>query len=39
LLCRIELAPAVLIVAFISFRAYFLISDSYGYFRDELSCF
>ncbi len=31
-----DLAPAVLIIAFISFLAHVLLSNSYGYFRDEL---
>src|SRR5215470_5685950 len=33
---RLDLAPAVLIVAFISFVAHVLVGDNYGYFRDEL---
>ncbi len=33
---RADLAPAVLIVAFISFLAHVLVGDNYGYFRDEL---
>src|SRR5215469_14836007 len=33
---RADLAPAVLIVAFISFVAHVLVGDNYGYFRDEL---
>src|SRR5437667_3312032 len=36
LLRRADLAPAVLIVAFISFLAHVLVGDNYGYFRDEL---
>src|SRR6266568_6883444 len=36
LLHRLDLAPAVLIVAFISFLAHVLVGDNYGYFRDEL---
>jgi hypothetical protein len=36
LLRRLDLAPAVLIVAFISFVAHVLVGDNYGYFRDEL---
>src|SRR5215472_13765264 len=31
-----DLAPAVLIVAFISFVAHVLVGNNYGYFRDEL---
>lgn len=33
---RADLAPAVLIVAFISFVAHVLVGNNYGYFRDEL---
>jgi len=33
---RADLAPAVLIVAFISFLVHVLVGDNYGYFRDEL---
>src|SRR2546421_7210529 len=33
---RTDLAPAVLIVAGISFLAHVLVGDNYGYFRDEL---
>src|SRR5262249_8780043 len=33
---RANLAPAVLIVAFISFVAHVLVGNNYGYFRDEL---
>jgi 4-amino-4-deoxy-L-arabinose transferase-like glycosyltransferase len=33
---RADLAPAVLIVAFISFLAHVLVGTNYGYFRDEL---
>ena len=33
---RADLAPAVLIIAFISFLAHVLVGDNYGYFRDEL---
>jgi hypothetical protein len=33
---RADLAPAVLIIAFISFVAHVLIGDNYGYSRDEL---
>jgi len=33
---RADLAPAVLIVAGISFLAHVLVGDNYGYFRDEL---
>src|SRR5947199_2698128 len=33
---RADLAPAVLIVAFISFLAHVLVGNNYGYFRDEL---
>ena len=33
---RADLAPAVLIVAGISFVAHVLVGDNYGYFRDEL---
>src|SRR5215472_7248448 len=33
---RADLAPAVLIVAFISFVAHVLFGNNYGYFRDEL---
>jgi 4-amino-4-deoxy-L-arabinose transferase-like glycosyltransferase len=33
---RADLAPAVLIVAFISFLAHVLVGANYGYFRDEL---
>ena len=36
LLHRLDLAPAVLIVAFISFLAHVLVGDNYGFFRDEL---
>jgi hypothetical protein len=36
LLRRADLAPAVLIVAFISLLAHVLVGDDYGYFRDEL---
>src|SRR6266516_4784784 len=36
LLRRADLAPAVLIIAGISFLAHVLIGDNYGYFRDEL---
>jgi hypothetical protein len=36
LLRRADLAPAVLIIAGISFLAHVLVSDNYGYFRDEL---
>src|SRR6266852_1380362 len=36
LLRRADLAPAVLIIAFISFLAHVLVGDNYGYFRDEL---
>src|SRR5690348_15010447 len=36
LLRRINLAPAVLIIAGISFLAHVLIGNNYGYFRDEL---
>ena len=31
-----DLAPSVLIIAFISFVAHILVGDNYGYFRDEL---
>ncbi len=33
---RADLAPAVLIIAGISFLAHVLVGDNYGYFRDEL---
>jgi len=33
---RLDLAPAVLIIAGISFVAHVLVGDNYGYFRDEL---
>ena len=33
---RIDLAPAVLIIAGISFLAHVLVGTNYGYFRDEL---
>jgi hypothetical protein len=33
---RADLAPAVLIIAGISFVAHVLVGDNYGYFRDEL---
>jgi len=33
---RTDLAPAVLIIAGVSFLAHILIGDNYGYFRDEL---
>jgi hypothetical protein len=33
---RINLAPAVLIIAAVSFVAHVLVGDSYGYYRDEL---
>ncbi|HEX8036401.1 MAG TPA: hypothetical protein VF510_21265, partial [Ktedonobacterales bacterium] len=33
---RIDLAPAVLIIAGISFLAHILVGNNYGYFRDEL---
>jgi hypothetical protein len=33
---RLDLAPAVLIIAGISLLAHVLVSDNYGYFRDEL---
>ena len=33
---RANLAPSVLIVAFISFVAHVLVGNNYGYFRDEL---
>src|SRR5215813_11730842 len=33
---RANLAPSVLIIAFISFVAHVLVGDNYGYFRDEL---
>src|SRR5205823_950468 len=33
---RAGLAPAVLIIAGLSFVAHVLVSDNYGYFRDEL---
>jgi 4-amino-4-deoxy-L-arabinose transferase-like glycosyltransferase len=33
---RADLAPAVLIIAFISFLAHVLVGGNYGYFRDEL---
>jgi 4-amino-4-deoxy-L-arabinose transferase-like glycosyltransferase len=33
---RADLAPAVLIIALISFLAHVLVGDNYGYFRDEL---
>ena len=33
---RADLAPAVLIVAFISLLAHVLVGNNYGYFRDEL---
>src|SRR5260370_15495405 len=36
LLRRADLAPAVLIIAGISFLAHVLVGDNYGYFRDEL---
>ncbi len=36
LLRRANLAPSVLIVAFISFLTHVLVGDNYGYFRDEL---
>src|SRR5215469_17198357 len=36
LLRRADLAPVVLIVAFISFLAHVLVGNNYGYFRDEL---
>jgi hypothetical protein len=36
LLRRLDIAPAVLIVAFISFVAHVLVGNNYGYFRDEL---
>ena len=36
LLHRLDLAPAVLIIAGISFLAHILVGDNYGYFRDEL---
>jgi len=36
LLRRVDLAPAVLIIAGISFLAHALVGDNYGYFRDEL---
>jgi 4-amino-4-deoxy-L-arabinose transferase-like glycosyltransferase len=36
LLRRLDLAPAVLIIAGISFLAHVLVGDNYGYFRDEL---
>lgn len=36
LLRRLDLAPAVLIIAGISFLAHVLIGNNYGYFRDEL---
>ncbi|GHO60163.1 ArnT family glycosyltransferase [Ktedonobacter robiniae] len=36
LLRRVNLAPAVLIIAGISFLAHILVGDNYGYFRDEL---
>src|SRR5215471_483243 len=36
LLHRADLAPAVPIIAFISFLAHVLVGDNYGYFRDEL---
>jgi Dolichyl-phosphate-mannose-protein mannosyltransferase len=33
---RLDLAPAVLIVAFISFLVHVIFGNNYGYFRDEL---
>jgi dolichyl-phosphate-mannose-protein mannosyltransferase len=33
---RADLAPSVLIIAFISFVAHVLVGENYGYFRDEL---
>jgi Dolichyl-phosphate-mannose-protein mannosyltransferase len=36
LLRRINLAPAVLIIAGVSFVAHVLVGNNYGYFRDEL---
>src|SRR5260370_30155170 len=33
---RADLAPAVLIIAGISFLAHVLVGNNYGYFRDEL---
>lgn len=36
LLRRADLAPSVLIIAFISLLAHILVSTNYGYFRDEL---
>ncbi len=36
LLRRADLAPAVLIIAGLSFLAHVLVGDNYGYFRDEL---
>ncbi|GHO64668.1 hypothetical protein KSC_035600 [Ktedonobacter sp. SOSP1-52] len=36
LLRRADLAPAVLIIAGISFLAHILVGNNYGYFRDEL---
>ena len=33
---RINLAPAVLIIAGVSFLAHVLVGNNYGYFRDEL---
>jgi hypothetical protein len=36
LLRRINLAPAVLIIAGVSFLAHVLVGNYYGYFRDEL---
>ncbi len=36
LIRRADLAPAVLIIAGISFLAHVLVGDNYGYFRDEL---
>ncbi|MBV9258939.1 MAG: hypothetical protein JO215_13075, partial [Ktedonobacteraceae bacterium] len=33
---RFNLAPAVLIIAGISFLAHILVGNNYGYFRDEL---
>src|SRR5262245_12389273 len=36
LLRRLDLAPAVLIIAGVSFLAHVLVGNNYGYFRDEL---